>query len=124
MKWLTASIVLGVAFVSAVPARAENSPATRLSLKGLDGIALRVGPIAPAAQKDGLSPETIRSAVESRLGKAQVSVLTASQQKNELRRPCLTVRIIASKLSTDEYLYAVHVEVNQWVASLGNPAVT
>jgi hypothetical protein len=124
MKRLVLPTVLTSALFLSAGALGENTPASRLSLKGLQGVALRVDPIDPAAGKDGLTVAAIRSAVQARLRKAQIPVLTAQQQREQLRRPCLVVQVATSKLSTGEYLYAVRVEMSQWVASLANPAVT
>ncbi|NQU20027.1 MAG: hypothetical protein HQ567_02000 [Candidatus Nealsonbacteria bacterium] len=116
---------LAVALTAAVvaPAAAENSPASRLSLRGLTGVGLRVEPIAADALKAGLSTAAVRSAVESQLRKAGLPMLTPEQQRNTLRRPCLLVHVATSKLNTGEYLYSIHVEMTQWVASLANPEV-
>ena len=124
MKRLTLLAVLIPALLAVTAAMGENTPASRLSLIGLQGVGLRVDPIDRAAGKDGLSPATIRAAVEARLRKAQIPVLTAQQQREQLRRPCLVVQVATSKLNTGEYLYAVRVEMSQWVASLANPSVT
>ena len=48
-------------------------------------------------------------------------MLTRQQQMQLPQRPGLEVRVALSKLSTGEYLYSVHVECTQWVASLANP---
>jgi len=124
MKWFTMWVVSAWVLLSVVSVRAENNPATRLSLKDLGGIAIYVEPIGAKAQQDGLSMRAIRGAVESRLRKAEIAVLSPEQQQKLLRRPCLVVRLDTSKLSTGEYLYSIHVEVTQWVASLADPAVT
>jgi len=124
MKWFTVGGALAWVLLSVVNVRAENNPATRLSLKDLGGIAIHVEPIGAKAQKDGLSLRAIRGAVESRLRKAEIAVLTHEQQQKLPRRPRLVVRLDTSQLSTGEYLYSIHTEVTQWVASLADPEVT
>lgn len=116
--------VLVLTLAACASAEAEDSPASRLSLKGLRGIAVRIDPIAASAQKDGLSASAIRTAVESRLRKGAIRVLTADQQRQTSQRACLVVRVATSKLSTGEHLYAIQVEVSQWVASLSDPTLT
>ncbi len=124
MKALTPPLILAFVLAAGEPAFAENSPATRLSLKGLEGIGVRVEPIAAEAQKDGLSADALQSAVQSQLRKAGLRLLTSQQQRQTRRRPCLRVHVATSKLDTGEYLYSIHVEVNQWVASLADPKVS
>lgn len=124
MKKLIFPIVLAFILFALSLATAENTPATRLSLKGLGGIGLRVQPIDPKAQRDGLSTRQIRAAVEARLRKAKIRLLTPEQQGKTLHRACLLVNVATSKLSTGEHLYSIHVEVTQWVATLTNPKRT
>ena len=124
MKRLIVFVVLAWQFLVASSVLADSTPAARLSLKGINGIALQVEQINATAEKDGLSRQAIRREVETRLREAKVPVLMPDQQQQSLRRPCLVVRVATSKLNTGEHLYSIRVEVTQWVASLANPAVT
>lgn len=107
----------------AVFAVAQDTPATRLSLKGLEGVAVRLEPVASPAQRDGLSAEVLRTAVESQLSRAGIRVLSVEHQQQLPRRPALEVSVATIKLGSGEQLYSIHVEVTQWVASLANPEV-
>jgi hypothetical protein len=102
-------------------AAAQNTPSTRLSLKGLDAVAVQVEPIAAAAARDGLSADTIREQAVSRLRRAGIRVATEAQPGDPLRRPCLAITVATSKLETGEHLYSIRVELVQWVASLERP---
>jgi hypothetical protein len=113
-----------LALIAATIVTAENVPATRISLKGLGGVAIRVEPIDPQAQRDGLLAQDVQLAVRSQLDKAGISVLTPRQQQLLPRKPCLRISVATSKLSTGEHLYSIQVEVLQWVASLANPTAT
>lgn len=113
-----------LALIAATVATAENVPATRISLKGLEGVAIRVDPIDPQAQRDGLLSQDLQVAVRSQLDTAGIAVLTPQQQQRLPRKPCLRISVATSKLSSGEHLYSVQVEVLQWVASLANPALT
>ena len=124
MKGLMLPAGLGVILLLAAAVRAENIPATRLSLKGLEGVALEVAPIAPDAARDGLSDAAIRSAVESRLRKAGIRILTPRQRLQTPRRPSLHVNVATSKLDTGEHLYSICLEVAQWVALMIDPEAT
>lgn len=124
MKKLVLPVVLVLSAAAGGLAIAENTPTTRLSLKGLHPIGIRVEPIAAEAQKDGLSARAIHAAVHSQFRKAGLRVLTPEQRRQTLRRPCLVVNVATSKLNTGEHLYSIQVEVTQWVASLANPKLT
>jgi hypothetical protein len=121
MKTLILPPVFLLTVAAAIVAQAQNTPATRASLKGLPGIGLSVEPLSADAQRDGLSDGAIRSAVETRLRKAGIRLLTREQQMQMPQRPCLEVRVALSKLAAGEYLYSIHVECAQWVASQANP---
>ena len=114
---LALSLAVGLAW-------AENTPATRVSLKGLEGVALLVEPVDAHAQQDGLSPREIHALAQSQLEKAKIRVLSPQQQQQLPRKPCLRISLATSKLGTGEYLYSIQVDVVQWVASLANPAVS
>ena len=124
MKDLLWPTGLGATLLLAAVARAENIPATRLSLKGLEGVALEVAEIQPDAARDGLSNTAIRSAVESRLRKAKIGLLTRDQKLRTPRRPSLCVNVATTRLDTGEYLYTVCLELTQWVALLTDPQAT
>lgn len=124
MKAPMLSATLAVAMLVASVALAEDSPATRLSLQGIDALGLRVAPIAASAAKDGVSAEAIRSAVEKQVGKGGIRILPAGQTPPTLRRPALIVTVATTRLSTGEHLYSIRLEVWQWVASLADPSVT
>lgn len=101
-------------------ASAENNPTTRLSLRGLPGVGLVVGKIAPDARRDGLAEDHLREQATARLRDAGIPILAADQQRRTPRRPALHVNVATSRLETDECLYSIHVEVVQWVALLEN----
>jgi hypothetical protein len=122
MKTLFLPCVLALIVAAAV--QAQDTPATRASLKGLPGVGLSIEPVSADAQRDGLSERTIRTAVETRLRKAGIRSLSREQQMQLPQRPCLEIRVALSKLDTGEYLYSVHVECTQWVASLANPKLS
>ena len=101
-------------------ATAEDNPTTRLSLKGLPGVELVVGKIAPDAGRDRLDAERLRGQATARLRQAGVRLLSAEQRPLLPRRPALHLNVATSRLETDEYLYSIHVELVQWVALLEN----
>jgi len=104
-------------------AGAQDNPASRLSLKGLDAVAVSVQPIGAAAEKDGLSQAQLQGMVEARLRQAGVRLLGPEEQLKRLRRPGLSVQVTTARLDTEEHIYSVRVELVQWVASLDDPTL-
>jgi len=116
--WLA---VVGL-WLGASRAVAEDSPATRLSLQGLTGVGVRVMTTGPGG-KAVVSQQALRTAVEKQLRQAGVRVLTAAEQERLAQRPCLVVSVALLRLNSGEYLYSIHVELSQWVASLARADV-
>jgi len=114
---------LMIAWAAAGPARAQDDPTARLSLKGLDAVAVSVQPIGAAAERDGLSRVQLQAMVATRLREAGIPLLSPDEQLKRLRRPGLSVQVTTARLDTGEYLYAVRVAVVQWVASLDDPTL-
>lgn len=119
---LALSAVVAVTFSQA--ASAENSPATRLSLRGLPGVGVRIQPLSEDAQRLGISAERLEGLVRTRLKAADISMLSPVEQQRTAGRPGLSLHVAALGLENDEFLYSVHLDLRQWVALLGNPGAT
>jgi len=104
-------------------AGAQDNPTARLSLKGLDAVAVSVQPISAAAEKDGLSQAQLQGMVETRLRQVGVRLLGPEEQLKRLRRPGLSIQVTTARLDTDEHIYSVRVELVQWVALLDDPTL-
>jgi hypothetical protein len=104
-------------------AGAQDNPASRLSLKGLNAVAVSVQPIGAPAERDGLAQAQLQAIVETRLRQAGVRLLGPEEQLKRLRRPGLSVQVTTARLDTAEYIYSVRVELVQWVASLDDPTL-
>ena len=113
-----------VALLLSAAVFAEDSRATRLSLKGLPGVGLRVQPLGAAATEGVLSTDRLDAAIQNRLRAANIRVLSAEEQRRVPGRPALNVQVALLPLDEGEYLYSVHVDLMQWVALLGNPHAT
>ncbi len=111
------------AWGAAAPLPADNSPTTRLSIKGLDAVALALQPIDAAAEKDGLSRKQLQDSAAARLQRAGIRLLQPREQLDCLRRPQLLLSVTTARLDTSEYLYSVRLELVQWVASLDDPTL-
>jgi len=114
-------VVLGWAVTSET--LAEDNPTTRLSLKGLEAVAVSAQPISPAAEKDGLSEKLLEETVATRLRRAGIGLLGPQELLDDPRRPRVSVSVITARLDTGEYLYSVRLELVQWVASLDDPTL-
>jgi hypothetical protein len=124
MSNLVARIAFLAMLAASAAAHAQNDPATRMSLKGITGVAVRIDPVAPDAQRDGLLAEGLRASVEARLRKGGITLITSEEQNRLPNRPGLEISVATSKLNTGEYLYSIHVQCTQWVASLSSPNVS
>jgi hypothetical protein len=123
MNRLVLPLVFVGAWAAAGLAGAQDNPTSRLSLKGLDAVAVSVGPIGTAAEKDGLFQAQLQGMVETRLRQAGVRLLGPEERLKRLRRPGLSVQVTTARLDTDEHIYSVRVELVQWVASLDEPTL-
>lgn len=110
--------------ILASAAAAQDTPASRMSLKGLEGVALSVPPIAADAQHAGLHAETLQKAAAKQLQDARVRVISPKEFEQAARRPSLVLSVHTASLSTGEQLYTIHVELTQRVALLSHPEVT
>lgn len=123
MNKLTLPAALVLTLAAGKPLAAEDSPTTRLSLKGLHAIGLRIEPIGTEAAKDGLAIRDLHSAVYDRLRKAGIRLLTLDQRQRLPHRPYLLLSAATSRLDTAEHLYSIRLEVTQRVALLTDPKV-
>ncbi len=119
---LTAIAWLAVALPQA--ANAEDSPATRLSLRGLPGVGLSILPLSDDARRLGISSERLEGLFRARLQAAKIPVLSPAEQQRTPGRPGLSLHVAALRLENDEFLYSIHLDLKQWVALLGNPNAT
>ncbi len=119
-------LALGAVAAIGLPpgASAEDSPATRRSLRGLPGVGLHVEPLSADAEALGLSAERLERLLRARLDAANIPVLDAEEQQRTPGRPGLGLHVAALRLENGEFLYSVHLDVKQWVALLGGVSAT
>jgi hypothetical protein len=85
----------------------------RASLRGLSGAALVIEELHPAAIADGLSEDSIRTAVELILRSSGIRILGGN--------PSLCVRVTTSKSRAGYHFYAIQVRFKQKVSLVGQP---
>jgi hypothetical protein len=97
---------------------------SRLSLRGLPGVGVLIGDIAPNAARDGLRRRQLQTAVESRLRKAGIRVLTLEELRRHPRHPTLHIEVVTAK-APKQKIYAINVsaELQQVVVLDHNPPI-
>jgi hypothetical protein len=106
------------------PTVAAQSPASgaRESLKGLPGLFVLVEHLNPDAERDGLTDDVIRTAVEQRLRLAGIRVLANSEElfASNPATAYLYINVQAERgqmAGSNLYVYRIDVELNQWLQS-------
>jgi len=105
----TAALLLTVSPVLASPARADDTPEERASLKGIKAVKLVVSDLHPDAQADGLAADQLQSEVEARLRKAGVTASPSAKAS-------LTVTVNTSGRENGWYFFVIEVSLTQPVA--------
>ncbi len=91
------------------------------SLRGLQGVRIRVEDIDPEAERDGLTKSQIQRVVESELRKAGIKVLTEKEWFSIPSGAILSVNVNTDKSSHGPYSFNISVELVQRVALFRNP---
>ena len=115
---VVASILL---FCSTITA--QNSKERRKSLEGITGFYVSIGQLDNAIEKEGLTASQVRTAVESQLSNAGITVLTKEKSFQAPGKPLLGIDLaIGGKQGL--YPYALDISVRQMVKLERDPAVT
>lgn len=102
-------------------AQEESSPA-RESLRGLSGVSVLVGQLAPDVKADGLSEEAIRTAVQQIIRSNGIRALSQADTKATGTGATLLVRANTMKPNTQQlYVYDVSVQFYQRVVLVNQP---
>ena len=116
MRFVAVVILIGTAlYLSADPrAASAASEHERASLRGLSGFVVVIQNLRPEAKADGLSEDSIRSAVELILRSSGILILEPTA-----KIPYIYVRVSTFKnLEGGFHSVGIKVELNQW---LGQP---
>jgi len=101
---------------------ADDNPYTRVSLKGINGVQVKIS-ISRTLEQLGLKKEDMQLEVESILKTAGIKLLNETERTNAPGRPLFEVRITGSKLSKPSiYLYDINFFVFQDVILKREPS--
>jgi hypothetical protein len=118
------AMALAFLLVSVSPALSD-SPLERATLAGLTGVGVRVEPMDPDAEKDGLTTSTLQTDVELKLRQAGIRVLTATEMFGVPGYPYLYLRVATGKVDELGVLaYEIELHLIQEVRLPRNPAIT
>ena len=95
---------------------AQTRDQQRESLRGLQGVEVVVEEIKSDAQRDGLSQESIRAAVELILRSKGIRILTQAERSETPSKPYLYVSVGTDKQASGQYSFSVRVELYQTVS--------
>ncbi len=124
MRTFVLALAAAAAVVLPPAASAEDTPATRRSLRGLPGVGLHVQPLGADAEALGISADRLERLLRARLDAAHIPVLDAHQQQRTPGRPGLSLHVTALRVENGEFLYSVHLDLKQWVALMGGVSAT
>ena len=93
---------------------ASDAKYNRASLRGVEGVYLKVEGLTPQLEKDGLKETLIRRDVESELRTAGIKTLSKEKWSDMTGSPHLYVNINCLKLGeSKEYIYSIRVAFRQ-----------
>src|SRR5262245_49259431 len=124
MRSLLTVLLLSGQIVGVVSAQAD-SPLTRRTLKGLDGVAVVVEDLDSTVATSGLGREDIQTDVEVNLREAGIPVLTGSAGMSAPGSPQVYVEVSVFQHSHQPGIYAfsVNLEVSQLAHLSRNPQI-
>ena len=109
-------------FVSVIFAQRKRTNQEEIeSLRGLQGVRVRVEDIDPEAEQDSLTKSQIQMVVESEIRKAGIKVLTEEEWFSIPGSAILSVNVNTHKSSDGPYSFNISLELVQRVASFRNP---
>jgi hypothetical protein len=116
---------VGVLLLASSSANGFDLEVTRATLRGIEGVHVLVeGNIDTHAQQAGLTQNQRQTAVELRLRKAGIRVVTQEQSRSMPGRPWLYVAVAVLKSPPiDVWAFTIYVEVRQMVSLTRAPEI-
>lgn len=111
------------AVITVTESYSQDEVAETESMKGVDGVGVRVDEIDPKAAADGLNKDKILSAVSDELKKAGIKVLSTAETTQAKGKPTLYVSINTIKHPGDVYSFTVSVSFDQLVTLVRNQKI-
>ena len=103
------------AVITVTNSYSQDEIAETESMRGVEGVGIRIDEVDPKAAADGLSKDKILSAVSGELKKAGIKVLSAAETAEAKGKPTLYVSINTIKHPGDVYSFSVNVSFDQLV---------
>ncbi|MFQ5709667.1 MAG: hypothetical protein ACE5HO_19600 [bacterium] len=120
---VAALMLFSTCFVFSTPSRAQSNFSETESLRGLRGVMVLVEKLPEHLIAEGLSKAQLEKAVEARLHKANIPVLTEPEWLRVLGSPLLWININAFNIDRAGYLaYAIEVQLHQHVILTRKPS--
>lgn len=92
-------------------------------LVGLEGVQVVVEYLPPEIERDGLYRSTLKTAVELKLRRFGIKVLTESERLKTINNSCLYVNVQILKQSNGAYFYYAQLELKELVIPLFKAAI-
>jgi hypothetical protein len=115
-----ALVLIGIVMVPGIPGWALDEEAARETLKGLPGVVVWVGDMAPDIEPSGVTRQQVQTEVERQLRRAGITVIS-SQEAGAPDMAFLTVSVTTLRHTGGLYAYAVDLAVYQTAALLRDP---
>jgi hypothetical protein len=118
---VSALVVLGMVVVPGMHVWALDDDASRATLKGLPGVAVGVGDVAPGLEHGEVTKQQIQTEVERQLRRAGVPVFSSQEAGASPDIAFFTVSVTTLRHERGLYAYAVDLAVYQAAALLRDP---
>jgi len=109
--------------ITATDGYPQDEIAETESMRGVDGVGIRIDEVDSKAAADGLSKDKILSAVSDELKKAGIKVLSTAETAEAKGKPTLYVSINTIKHPGDVYSFSVNVSFDQLVMLARNQKI-
>lgn len=119
-------VILLMLISTAIPftkSYSQGSVEEILSIKGIEGVGVRVDEIDPEAAADGLNGDKLSSAVSNALKKAGIKVLSAAESASAPGKPVLFVSVNTIKHTGDVYSFTVSLRLEQLVTLVRDQSI-
>jgi hypothetical protein len=108
---LVSTIVIFLSLFVGSALWAINGKLNRATLRGLRGVGVLVEKLSPEVEKEGLNRDQLQVAVESRLHKAGIKVLTREESVKTPGEPYLYININLNVAKTESPIYPYSIDL-------------
>jgi Putative peptidoglycan binding domain len=116
-----ALVLIGMVAVPGMPVWASDDDAARETLKGLPGVVVWVGDIAPDIEQSGVTKQQLQTEVERQLRRAEIAVFSNQEAGAPSDVALVTVSVTTLRHTGGLYAYAVDLAVYQTATLLRDP---